>query len=65
MQNTEPCPQVALLEDWVPSWRGKQSSSFGITKDVFVFSGIQGPGDTTALKMTGEELIQALTSTKE
>ena len=35
IQNTEPCPQVALLEDWAPSWRGGKTSSF-ITKDVCV-----------------------------
>ena len=65
IQNTEPCPQVALLEVWVPSWRGGEISSFRSQK-TFVFSGTHGLGEkTTALKMTEEELIQTLSSAKE
>ena len=47
-----------------PPWRGGKISSFRITKDVCL---LRNPwaGGTTALNMTGEELIQTLSSAKE
>lgn len=36
-----------------------------LSQKTFVFSGTHGPGETTALKMTKEELVQTLSSSKE